>query len=595
MEKRTNDFSIRVATVNGTGSQSANNILFKSLFRMGIGVCAKNLFPSNIQGLPTWFQIRVSPQGYQDLREFDDIAVLMNAETADDDLNAMRPHTTIFYNSNIFKPKEDLIKPGMNLYALPIEELSKRITDAKLRPLLKNLFYVGALTALYGIDKEVLKKVIQDQFKDKQSAIDANLSALQVGMDYATQNFKKNDPFEFREASCNRGKIFVEGNTAAGLGAIYAGCTFVAWYPITPSSSLAESMEGYLKKLRVTPDGNAKYAVIQAEDELASIGMVVGASWAGARAMTATAGPGISLMQEFLGLAYYTEIPAVVFDVQRVGPSTGLPTRTQQCDILTCALASHGDTKHILVIPSNPKEAFELTQEAFELADRMQTPVFLMTDLDLGMNYWVCDELEYKASKMDRGKVLSKEDLDKVEKWGRYLDVDGDGICYRTLPGTNHMKAAFFTRGSGHDEFARYTESPVVYSRNMDRLLKKFQTSKKYVPRPVLEVNNPKAKIGLIAYGTTHHAVMETMDRMKNTPLKYLRLRSYPFNDEVEQFIKGCDKVFVIEQNRDAQMKQLLEVEIPGYQSKLGSIRYYGGFPISADVVERELRKQLGS
>ncbi len=420
------------------------------------------------------------------------------------------------------------------------------------------------------------------------------MAALQIGVDYASQNFKKTDPFEFKAGDQNKGMIMLEGNQACGLGAVYAGCTVVGWYPITPSSSLAENAESYMKKYRVDANGKAKYAVIQAEDELASIGMILGAGWAGARSMTSTAGPGLSLMQEFIGLGYYAEIPCVIVDVQRVGPSTGLPTRTQQCDIQMAALASHGDTKHIMVFPSSPKECFELTQTAFDLADRFQTPVFLMTDLDLGMNMWVDDELEYKAPKFDRGKVLNKEALDKVEKWGRYLDVDGDGIPYRTLPGTNHMKAAYFTRGSGHDEYARYTESPTAYTRNMDRLLKKWHTAKKVVPKPVVG-GDAKSKIGIIAYGTTHHAVEEAMQRMSGTPMRYLRLRGYPFSPEVEDFIKNCDKVLVVEQNRDGQMHQLLTVDIPGYQNKLHSVRYYGGFPISGDVVEREIKTQLGA
>lgn len=593
MEKRINDCSIRVATVNGTGSQSSNNLLFKSLFRMGIGVCAKNLFPSNIQGLPTWFQIRVSPKGYQNLREHDDIAVLMNAETAHEDIASMRPGTTVFYNSSTIKIAPEEIKPGMVVYALPVEELSKKITNAKLRHLLKNLFYVGALSYLYGIEEDVMKSVIKDTFKDKQSAIDANIDALQVGIDYAKENYKKEDPHFFERSNCNQGKIVTEGNTASGLGAIYAGCTVVAWYPITPSSSLTESMESYLKKLRVDKEGKAKYAVVQAEDELGAMGMVLGASWAGARAMTATAGPGISLMQELLGLAYYAEIPAVLYNVQRVGPSTGLPTRTQQCDIQSCAYASHGDKRHILIFPHSPKECFEMGIDAFNLADRFQTPVFVMSDLDLGMNQWVDDELVYTKPQYDRGKVLSAEDLEKAKDFGRYLDVDGDGVCYRTLPGTNHRKAAYFTRGSGHDEYARYTESPVVYARNMDRLAKKFETAKKYVPKPVI-TGKDSAKIGIIAYGTTHHALTETLERLNNDQIKYLRMRAYPFTSEVEDFIKSCDRVYVVEQNRDAQLRQLLEVDIRGYQNKLHSILYYGGFPISADFIERELLKALG-
>lgn len=591
MNKRINDFTIRVATVNGTGSSSANNILFKTLFRMGVGVCAKNLFPSNIQGLPTWFQIRVSPKGYQCLRDFDDIAVLMNAETGDDDLASMGPNTTIFYNSNLIKLKEDLKKPGQSFFPIPIEELTKTITDAKLRPLLKNLFYVGALTELYGIDKDVLKGVIKDQFKDKAAAVDANVKALEVGFEYAKTNFKKADNFYLEAGKLNEGKIFVEGNTAGALGSVYGGCTVLAWYPITPSSSLAESAEAYMKKYRMGKDGKANYAVIQAEDELASIGMVIGAGWAGARAMTSTAGPGISLMSEFIGLAYYAEVPAVIWNVQRVGPSTGLPTRTQQCDMQMCAIASHGDTKHVMMIPATPKECFEMGQDSFDLAEKLQTPVFVMIDLDLGMNYWVTDEFQYKEPQFDRGKVLDKDGLDKIGNFGRYLDVDGDGICYRTLPGTNHMKGAFFTRGSGHDEYARYTEKPEAYIRNMDRLLKKWHTAKKYVPKPVI-TGDAKAKIGFIAYGTSDPAVQESLDRMQNPNIKYLRLRGYPFTDEVEAFIKSCDQVYVIEQNRDAQMLQLLNADLPGYQAKIKSVRYYGGFPLSADAIEGELKKQ---
>lgn len=589
-----NDFSIRVGTVNGTGSQSANNILFKSLFRMGIGVCGKNLFPSNIQGLPTWFQIRVSPKGYQNLREFDDIAVLMNAETAHDDIATMRTGTTIFYNSNIIAFKPDESKPGMIMYALPVEELSRQITDSKLRTLLKNLFYVGALSVLYGIDKDVLVKVIQDTFKNKQSAIDSNLQALDIGMEYARQHFKKQDDYVLTKGNSNEGKIVIEGNSAAALGCVYGGCTFISWYPITPSSSLVESAESYLSKFRIDSDGKAKYAVVQAEDELASIGMVIGAAWAGARAMTATSGPGISLMNEFIGLAYYTEIPAVIFDVQRAGPSTGLPTRTQQCDIQTTALASHGDTKHILLFPATANECFELTQDAFDLADRMQTPVFVMTDLDLGMNPWIDNEFVFKERKFDRGKILTAKDLDKIERFGRYLDTDKDGICYRTLPGTNHRQASFFTRGSGHEEYALYTESPQAYIRNVDRLLRKWHTAKKYVPKPVID-GNAKARIGIIAYGTSHHAVVETLDRMNGSGIKYMRIRAYPFSEEVETFVQSCDHVYVVEQNRDGQLRQLLEVDIPGYQAKMRSIKYYGGFPLSSDIVERELKAQLES
>ncbi len=593
MDKLINDFSFRVATVNGTGSQSSNNILYKTLFRMGVGVCGKNMFPSNIQGLPTWFQIRVSPKGYQNLREHDDIAVLMNKDTGAQDIGEMRAGSTILYNSDIIKFTPEQIKPGMIMYALPVEELSKKITNAKLRTLLKNLFYVGVMKHLYDLDEEVLKGVIRDMFKSKQSAIDANMEALQIGIDYAKANFEKKDRFTFAKADLNDNKIFIEGNAAGALGSVYAGCTVVAWYPITPSSSLAESMEGYLKKTRVRKDGKLNYAIVQAEDELAAIGMVIGAGWAGARAMTSTSGPGISLMQEFLSLAYYAEVPAVIWNIQRVGPSTGLPTRTQQGDYRMCAGSGHGDTKHILVIPSTPKECFEMANDAFNLSERFQTPVFVMSDLDLGMNNWIDDDFEYKKPQYDRGKVLQAKD-DKLNGWGRYNDVDGDGIPYRTLPGNPDIRAGYFTRGSGHDEFARYTERPEAYTRNVDRLLRKWHTAKKHVPKPVMH-GSPGAKIGIIAYGTSDSAVIEAMDRIQNKNVKYMRLRAYPFSSEVEEFIKGCDKVIVVEQNRDKQMRALLEWDLPGYNSKMRSLTYYGGFPLSSDLVERELKKELGA
>jgi len=592
MEKRINDFSIRVATVNGTGSQSSNNILFKTLFRMGIGVCGKNMFPSNIQGLPTWFQIRVSPEGYQDLREKDDVAVLMNKDTAAQDMETMGPGSTIFYNSSTIKIEPDQIKDGMTLYPIPVEELAKQIMDAKLRTLLKNLFYVGVLTVLFNLEKEVVEGVIRDTFKKKQKAIDLNINALEIGMNYAKENLEKKDIFEFQRSNVNDGKIILDGNSASGLGCVYGGCTVVGWYPITPSSSLAEAFIAYSKKFRHDEEGKAKYAIVQAEDELASAGIVIGAGWAGARSMTSTSGPGISLMNEFIGLAYYTEIPGVFFDIQRVGPSTGLPTRTQQCDTLECVWASHGDTKHIALFPSTINECFELSQEAFNLSERFQTPVFVVSDLDLGMNNWVADELEYKEIAHDRGKILTAAELDKVKDWGRYKDIDGDGIPYRTLPGTEHPNAAYFTRGSGHDEYAKYSESPVVYTKNMDRLKRKWETAKKFVPKPIFG-GDPKGKIGIIAYGTTHHAVEETLDRMKDTSIRYMKLLAYPFGEEVEGFIKDCDQVYVVEQNRDAQLLTLINTDLPGYQDKMKSILYYGGYPLSADVVERKLKEHL--
>jgi len=593
MSNKINDFSISIATINGTGSQSANSILFKSIFRMGIGVCTKNLFPSNIQGLPTWYKIRISQKGYQCPRENDDIAILMNPATARDDLKKMGAGTSVFYNSDTMKYVPDEAVKGVALYPIPVETLARKLTNAKLRTLLKNLFYVAAVAQIYGIDETILRGVIEDTFKQKQKAVDANMEALQIGFDYSKENLKKTDEFGLKGGEKPKGKILLDGNAAAALGAVYGGCTIIAWYPITPSSSVAEAAITYMKKFRTNSEGKTNYAIVQAEDELSSAGIVIGAGWAGARSMTATSGPGISLMSEFIGLAYYAEVPSVFIDVQRVGPSTGLPTRTQQCDTLLCATASHGDTKHICLYPSTLNECFEMSQEAFELAELFQTPIFFVTDLDLGMNTWVGDELDYKPLKMDRGKVLDDEALKKVKEFGRYLDVDGDGIPYRTLPGTSDPKGAYFTRGSGHDEYAKYTESAQAYTRNMERLLKKFNTAKKFVPKPVI-TGDSSSKVGLIAYGTSHHAVMETLDRMNGQPIKYLKLNAYPFSPEVEDFLKSCDKVIVIEQNRDLQMRKLIETEIPGYQDKMDSINYYGGHSLSADFVERELKKKLG-
>jgi 2-oxoglutarate ferredoxin oxidoreductase subunit alpha len=593
MPTRTNDFSLRVGTVNGTGSQSANNILFKALFRMGIGVCAKNLFPSNIQGLPTWFQIRASHRGWQNLREKDDILVCLNPDTALADIKEMGPNTAILYNADLIQVPDSLKQPGQVYYPIPIEKLAAKVEDPKLRPLLKNLFYVGTLAVLYGIDVEVLESVIRDTFRDKSSAIAANLKALHVGIEWAKANVTKQDAFRFEAVSGgNAGKIHLDGNEACAWGALYGGCTFLAWYPITPSSSLAENLETYFSKHRRDANGRKRYAVLQAEDELAAMGMVVGAAWAGARAMTTTSGPGISLMQEFLGLGYYAEIPSVVVDVQRVGPSTGLPTRTQQSDVLAAAQASHGDTRHPVLFPATPSEAFELTRQAFDLADRFQTPVFVLSDLDLGMNTWVDEPLRYTKRPLDRGKVLDADGLDRLKDWGRYLDIDGDGVPYRTLPGTPHPRAAYFTRGTGRDEHARYTERPEAYVRNVDRLLRKWDTVKSHVPTPV-EYGNRSAKLGILAYGTSHHAVLEAMDRLGAENFRYLRVRAYPFSPEVKAFLEDCERIVVVEQNRDGQLQQLLETEHRGYQSKIRSVRYYGGFPLSADVVERELRSAV--
>ncbi|HYL96181.1 MAG TPA: 2-oxoacid:acceptor oxidoreductase subunit alpha, partial [Terriglobales bacterium] len=498
-----NDMSIQVATVNGSGSQSSNTVLLRTIFQMGVPVSGKNLFPSNIAGLPTWYTIRANKDGYIARKKEIDFLVAMNPETAQEDVMALGDGAVVLYDEplNLRSLRQDLI-----FYSVPYDKLVASVCpEAKLRKLVKNMVYVGVVARLLNLDMAEVEKAIRKQFARKVKAAELNLAAARGGYDYAVASLTKNDPYRIERMDKNKGKIIIDGNSASALGCMFAGVTVVTWYPITPSSSLVETLIDYMKQYRIGPDGKATFAIVQAEDELAAIGMVIGAGWAGARSMTATAGPGISLMAEFAGLAYYTEVPAVIWDIQRVGPSTGLPTRTSQGDLLSTAFLSHGDTKHILLFPSSPHECFSFAGEAFDLADQFQTPVFVLSDLDLGMNNWMSEPFDYPEKPIARGKILSKEDLERLGGFQRYKDVDGDGIPYRTLPGTEHPSAAWFARGSGHNEKSQYSERPDDFERNMERINRKFETARSYVPRP--EVHTGKSKIGIIAYGTSHWAI----------------------------------------------------------------------------------------
>ncbi|MBZ5508373.1 MAG: 2-oxoacid:acceptor oxidoreductase subunit alpha [Acidobacteriia bacterium] len=584
--RKINDFSIQVATVNGSGSQSANTVLLRSIFQMGVPVSGKNLFPSNIAGLPTWYTIRASKHGYIARKKEIDFLVAMNAETAQEDVMSLAPGAACVYDEplNLSGLRKDI-----TFYPVPFDKLVVTVCpEAKLRRLVKNMIYVGVVDALLGIEKEESEKALVKHFATKKKAAELNTAAIRAGYDYALATFTKKDPFWVERMNENQGKIIVDGNAAAALGCMFAGVTVVTWYPITPSSSLVETLIDYLKEHRIGPDGKATFAVVQAEDELAAVGMVLGAGWAGARSMTSTSGPGISLMAEFVGLGYYAELPGVIFDIQRVGPSTGLPTRTMQGDLLCCAFLSHGDTRHILLLPSSVEECFSMAIEAFDLAEQFQTPVFVLSDLDLGMNNWMAHPFKYPEKPIARGKVLDEEDLKKLGSFARYKDVDGDGIPYRTLPGTDHPAAAYFTRGSGHNEKAQYSERPNDYVNNMDRLARKFDTARKFVPAPVAEVSGT-SKTGIIAFGTTHWAMTESCDQLlreHNIAADYLRLRAYPFSQDVHDFIKNHDRVYVVEQNRDAQMFQLIKLDIAADQvTKLRSVVHYNGLPIDARSV----------
>ncbi len=591
----TNDFSINVATVNGSGSQSANTVLLKSIFGMGVPVSGKNLFPSNIAGQPTWFIIRASRDGYVARKHGSEVLVAMNPETAKADLLALQPGSVAIYEENL---KLDQERGDVFFYPVPFDKITAAICpEAKLRKLVRNMVYVGVVAQLLRIDLNVVEAGVRQQFAKKQKVFDLNFGAVKAGYEFAVANLTKRDSYFIERMDETAGKIIIEGNAACGMGAVFAGVTVVAWYPITPSTSVIEATTDLLKKLRVTAEGKATFAVAQAEDELAAIGMVLGAGWAGARSMTATSGPGMSLMAEFCGLGYYAEIPGVIINVQRSGPSTGMPTRTQQADLLSAAFLSHGDTKHILLLPGSVKECFELTIAAFDLAERLQTPVFVLTDLDLGMNHWMSEPFEYPEKPLDRGKVLTAEDLNRLGGFARYRDVDGDAIGWRTLPGTMHPKAAYFTRGSGHNDAAGYTEKHGEYQEVMERLSRKFESARKLVPAPVV-VKNGSSKVGFIAFGTTDFALRESMDQIKKRhgqDVDYLRIRAYPFAQEIHDFVAAHERIYVVEQNRDAQLASLLKLDLPADQvTKLRSILHYNGLPIDAECITAPFVNQEG-
>ncbi len=594
---KVNNFVIRFANVNGTGSASANYLFAKAIFRMGIPVTPKNIFPSNIQGLPTWYDVRVSEKGYLGRREGVDIMVCVNPQSMPDDVRSVRSGGYFIYDSTKALHPE-LIRNDVTYIGMPLMEMCLReFTDPRQRQLFKNIIYVGALAALLDIEFEVLEQLLAEQFEGKEKLISLNIKALKLGVQYIHDNFSF--PLEIRLERRNLvgDKILVDGNSACGLGAVYGGATVVAWYPITPSTSVVEGFETYAKKLRIDPEtGKNNFAIVQAEDELAAIGMVIGANWNGARSFTATSGPGLSLMNEFLGLAYFAEIPTVLIDVQRTGPSTGMPTRTQQSDILLAAYASHGDTKQILIFPSTPKECFEMTAESFDLAELLQTPIIMMTDLDLGMNDHMSEPFIWDDNKQyNRGKVLNAQQIEDLPRFGRYLDVDDDGITYRTIPGAHPTKGSFFTRGTSRDEYAVYTEDGSVYARNMDRLLKKWDTAKDIVPAPVLYQQENKSPYGLIFFGTSTYSTEEAMDDMEvsGTVFDALRLRSFPFNKTVEDFIHSHEMVFIIEQNRDAQMRSLLINELNVNPQKMISVLNFDGMPITAQFILTRINKTL--
>ncbi len=590
-----NDFSINVATVNGSGSQSANSVLLKSIFGMGVPVSGKNLFPSNIAGLPTWYTIRASKDGYVARKRDAEVLVAINPETAKQDALALPSGGVAIYeeNLNLKQYRDDLA-----FYPIPFDKITAAICpEAKLRKLVKNMVYVGAVAQILQIDLGVVEHGLRKQFAKKVKVFELNFGAVKAGYDYAAATFTKQDPYFIERMDKTADKIIIDGNAACGMGAVFAGVTVVAWYPITPSTSVVEATTDLLKKFRVTPEGKATFAVVQAEDELAAIGMVLGAGWAGARAMTATSGPGISLMAEFSGLGYYAEIPGVIFDVQRTGPSTGLPTRTSQADLLSVAFLSHGDTKHVILLPGSVKECYEFGYAAFDLAERIQTPVFVLTDLDLGMNNWMSDQFEYPSKPLDRGKVLTAQDVERLGGFARYRDVDGDGIGWRTLPGTMHPKASYFTRGTGHNDAAGYSEKPEDYVEGMERLARKFDNARKLVPAPVT-VKNGTSKIGLLAFGSSDFALRESMDQIKKEyglDVDYMRIRAYPFAHEIHDFVASHERVYVVEQDRDAQLASLLKLDLPAEQvAKLRSILHYNGLPLDARTITEEFATKEG-
>jgi 2-oxoglutarate/2-oxoacid ferredoxin oxidoreductase subunit alpha len=595
--QRVNDFVVKFANVNGSGSASANALFAKSILRMGIPASSRNIFPSNIQGLPTWYEVRVSKSGPLGRRGGVDMMVAMNPETWDQDLAEIEPGGYLFYDATKPLPpskfRDDITVIGAPLTAI----CNREYTDARQRQLFKNIIYLGALSALLDIDVAAIEKLIGEQFRGKDTLIKPNLHALHLGRDWALSSLECPIGLRLEQADKVGDRIFMNGNDAAALGCVFGGATVAAWYPITPSSSLAEAFAGHCRRYRHDPDTKKqRYAIMQAEDELASIGMVIGAAWNGARAFTATSGPGISLMQEFIGLAYFAEIPAVIFDVQRGSPSTGMPTRTQQADILSCALASHGDTKHVLLFPEDPRESFAFAAEALDLADRLQTPVFVMLDLDIGMNDWLCEPLAWDPSRhYDRGKVMTAEMLEAGVEFGRYLDVDGDGIPYRTYPGTHPTRGAFFTRGTSKDRYARYSEEGPDYVENMQRLLRKFETAKRLVPRPIKRMASEPTQFGALYFGSTAPAMTEALEALeaRGIQLDTMRVRGFPFHDDILDFVAGHERVFVVEQNRDAQLRTLLMTEGDIDPARLVPILHYDGTPITARFIVKAIADML--
>lgn len=592
-----NDFVVRFANVNGTGSASANTMFAKTVFRMGLPVTAKNVFPSNIQGLPTWYEVRVSEKGYLGRREGIDLIACLNPQSLAKDVADVRPGGYFLYDSTKILHKE-YIREDIHYLGIPMMEICNReYTDPRMRQLFKNIIYVGALTTLLNIDIEVVKGVISDEFKKKPKLIEPNINALMLGVNYVKENIEYPINLRCEKRDLVGDKIIMNGNTASGIGAVYAGATVAAWYPITPSTSLVNAFEKYANRLRIdTETGLKKFAIMQAEDELAAIGMVLGASWNGARAFTSTSGPGISLMNELLGLAYFAEIPTVLFNVQRTGPSTGMPTRTQQSDITSCAYASHGDTKQVLLFPSTPKDCFDMAADAFDLAEQLQTPIIVMLDLDLGMNDHLTEPLHWDDNRVfERGKVLDYESLEQGVNFGRYLDVDGDGISYRTIPGTHPTRGSFFTRGTSRDEYARYTEDGNEYVKNMKKLDRKWNTAKTMVPKPKLFKAKAPAEAGILFFGTTLFPALEALDILheEGIHLNAMQVKAFPFTKEVEDFINEHKQLFVIEQNRDAQFRSLLINELETDPKKLTKILNYDGMPMTADLIIKQVMAEI--
>ena len=592
-----NDFVIKFANVNGSGSASANQMFAKGVFRHGVPVSPKNIFPSNIQGLPTWFEVRVNDKGYLGRKAGVDIAVTMNPQSYNKDIAEVNPGGYVLYDSSW---KRNFNRDDINVIELPITSLCiAEFTNPKQRQLFKNLVYVGALAFMLDIPKSIYVKLIKEQFRGKEKLIDPNVKALNIGYNYARKHFKDICNIKVKKANLTKNKILINGNEAAGLGCVFGGATVCAWYPITPSTSLAEGFTKYCNQFRVDPEtGKHNFAIVQAEDELASLGMAIGANWNGARAFTATSGPGISLMNEFIGLAYFAEVPVVIFDIQRGGPSTGMPTRTQQSDLISCAYASHGDTKHPMIFPADPKECFEFASMAFDLADRLQTPLFVLSDLDIGMNDWMVPELTMNNSKtFDRGKVLDAQALDSIEKFGRYEDVDGDGIPYRTYPGAHPEKGSYFTRGSSHDAFAAYTEDGVVNAENLARIGKKIDLSPKFLPKAIAKQDRNFSEIGILYFGSTEVAMQESLDLLAKDkkPCDALRIRSFPFGEEIWDYIDAHKTIFVVEQNRDAQLKTLILAEGKTNHKKLKSVLCFDGSPITANFISNSIKKYLGN